>query len=123
MSSLELTVAADPWALSFGILEQAAPAGFLCEPRWHGGAARAGQADPPAADRYVITRVQTAGRGPGRYTAVLDTDYPDGRTARADIRPGAEGTITVVITVPGATVVGQGFVAADGERFLGFGGR
>jgi hypothetical protein len=92
MSSLELTVAADPWALSFGVLEQAAPAGFLCEPRWHGGAVRAGQADPPAADWYVITRVRAAERGPGRYAAVLDTDHPDGRTAQADIRPGAEGT-------------------------------
>ena len=89
MSSLELKVAADPWALSFGILEQAAPAGFLCEPRWHGGAVRAGQADPPAEHWYVITRVRTAERGPGRYAAVLDTDHPDGRTAQADIRPGA----------------------------------
>jgi alpha-D-xyloside xylohydrolase len=123
MSSLELKVAGDPWALSFGILEQAAPAGFLCEPRWHGGAVRSGQADPPAADWYVVTRVRTAERGPGRYAAVLDTDHPDGRTAQADIRRGAEGTITVVITVPGGTVVGQSFVAAGGERFLGFGER
>jgi sulfoquinovosidase len=123
MSSLELTVAADPWALSFGILEQAAPAVFLCDPRWQGGAVRAGQADPPAADWYVITRVRTAERGPGRYAAVLDTDHPDARTAQADIRPGAEGTLTVAITVPGAAVVGQSFVAADGERFLGFGER
>jgi hypothetical protein len=123
MSSLELKIAADPWSLSFGILEQAAPTGFLCERRWHGGAARADQADPPTADWQVITRVRTAERGADRYAAILDTDHPDGRTAQADIRTGAEGAIAVVITVSGATVVSQSFVAAHGERFLGFGER
>jgi alpha-glucosidase len=121
--SLELEVADDPWGLSFGVVEQAGPTGFLCEPRWHGGAVRSEQADPPTADWHVITRARTAERGGGRYAAVLDTDHPEGRTARADIRPGADGVISVVITVPGAAVVGQSFVAADGERFLGFGER
>jgi len=123
MSSLDLKVTDDPWTLSFGILEQAAPAGFLCEPRWAGGAVRADQADPPTANWQVLTRARIAERGTDRYSAVVDTDHPDGRTAQADIRPGAEGTVTVVITVPGAAVVSQSFVAAPGERFLGFGER
>jgi sulfoquinovosidase len=123
MGSLKLEVADAPWGLSFGVVEQAGPAGFLSEPRWHGGAVRADHPDSPAADWHVITSARTAERGAGRYAAVLDTDHPDGRTAQADIRPGAEGTISVVITVPGAAVVSQSFVAADGERFLGFGER
>src|SRR5262249_56965983 len=81
MSSLDLKVAADPWALSFGILEQASPAGFLGEPRWHGGAVRVGPADPPAPDWYVGTTVRTAERGPSPYAAVLDTHHPPRTTA------------------------------------------
>jgi sulfoquinovosidase len=122
--ALDLAVRLDPWAISFGLVQQAAPAGFLCEPRWKPGPARADMTDPVAAPWHRVTRVREAAeRAEDRLRAVLDTDHPGGLTAETDIRRSGEDAVTVVIAVEGAAVVSQSFMAADGERFLGFGER
>ena len=121
--SLRLSIDPDPWSISFGILDQATPAGFLCQARWPGGPVRADAADPPAGEWHLITRVRAENDVTGRFSAVLETSHPDGRTARVDVRPSDAGTISVTIAVAGAAVVSQSFVAMPGERFLGFGER
>jgi sulfoquinovosidase len=119
-----LSVRFDPWAVSFGLLRQAAPAGFSCDPRRQPGPALADMADPAATRWHRVVRVrQAAGRTEDRLRAVLDTDHPDGLTAQADIWHSGTGSVTVAIAVEGAAVVSQSFIAADGERFLGFGER
>jgi len=123
VAPLALSVITDPWALSFGVLEQAGPAAFGCERRWAGGPARASDADPPRGEEYRITRARTAERGNGRLSAALDTSHPGAPAATADIRSGPAGAVTVTISVTGAAVISQSFIARDGERFLGFGER
>jgi alpha-glucosidase (family GH31 glycosyl hydrolase) len=123
MACLGLSIDRDPWALSFGVLDQAAAAGFLCEPRSAVGAARVEVADPPAAEWCSVTRVREERATARGFSAVLDTDHPGGLTARVEIREGGDGTIAVTLDVDGAAVIGQSFVARDGERFLGFGER
>jgi alpha-D-xyloside xylohydrolase len=123
VTPLALSVGSDPWALSFGVLDQAAPAGFLCEPRSASGSDRTEVADPPPGEGYRITRAGDERRTSEGYSAALDTDHPDGVTGHVDIRVHDEAAITVTIAVDGAAVLGQSFVARDGERFLGFGER
>lgn len=124
MRSLALSIEPDPWSLSFGVLDPAAPTGFVCDPRSEVGAFRVEVADPPPADRYRVTRVrERCSADDGTFSAVLDTDHPDGLTARVDIRHGDDGTVSVAVGVEGATAIGQSFIAHSGERFLGFGER
>ena len=122
-SPFGLSIGSDPWTVSFGVLEQAAPAGFVCEPRSRVGSSRVEVGDPPAADRYRVTRTCSESRTAQGLSAVLETDHPDGLTAHVDIRLGDDETIAVRVDVDGAAVVSQSFVAHDGERFLGFGER
>ena len=82
MACLGLSIDRDPWALSFGILDQAAAAGFLCEPRSTAGAARVEVADPPAAEWCSVTRVREERATARGFSAVLDTEHPAGLTAR-----------------------------------------
>ncbi|HEX6492363.1 MAG TPA: TIM-barrel domain-containing protein, partial [Candidatus Dormibacteraeota bacterium] len=123
MSALVLSIGTDPWRLSFGVVDQAAPAAFVCEPRSATGPSRVEVADPPAADRYRVTRARDERRTSDGYSAVLETDHPDGLTGRVDVRVGGVGTVAVTVAVDGAAAVSQAFVAQDGERFLGFGER
>ncbi|PYV03351.1 MAG: hypothetical protein DMG10_11660 [Acidobacteria bacterium] len=120
MSSLALSIDPDPWALSFGALEQATPAGFLCVSRSEVGASRVEVADPPAGEWSLVTRVRDRRPTSEGFSAVLDTDHPDGMTAQVDVRAAGDETIAVTIGVDGAAVVAQSFVARDEERFLGF---
>jgi alpha-glucosidase len=122
VSSLELSVDPDPWVLSFGVLRQAAAAGFSCEPRWEPGPVRADHADPEPAAPYRITRLRSGQRSQDGYSAVLETSHPDGLTAALEASIGP-GRITVTVRIEGAAVVSQSFAAAGGERFLGFGER
>lgn len=123
MSPLNLSTEPDPWSISFGVLRQAAPAGFGCEPRWRGEAFRADMSDPSEPDWYRVTRVRTHKRTDDGLTAILDTDHPEGLTAKAAIRVHGRDCVAVTFTVPGAAVVSQSFAAEPGERFLGFGER
>jgi sulfoquinovosidase len=124
VSGLELSVGFEPWAVSFGLLGQAAPAGFSCEPRWEPGPALAEMADPAAPPWHRVTRPrEVAERSQDRLRAVLDTDHPGGLTAEADIRRSGGDSVTVAIAVEGAAVISQSFIAVAGERFLGFGER
>ena len=123
VTSLRLSTESDPWSISFGVLRQAAPAGFWCEPRWHGEAVRAEAADPGEPPWHRVTRVQTHQRADDGLRAVLGTDHPDGLTAKLVIRVDGSDSVAVTFTVPGAAVVSQSFRAEPGERFLGFGER
>ena len=123
MTSLNLSTESDPWSISFGMLQQAAPAGFWCEPRWHGEAVRAGTADPVAPDWHRVTRVRTHQRTDDGLVVVLDTDHPDGRTTKARITVRGRDWVAVTFSVPGAAIISQSFRAGPGERFLGFGER
>jgi alpha-glucosidase len=123
VSGLELTTGSDPWALSFGVLAQAAAARFSCEPRWRPGPVREDQGDPALDGQwYQVTKAATAERTADRYAAVLATSHPDGLTAALEIRTGSE-QMSVTLRIEGAAVVAQSFAAAAGERFLGFGER
>jgi alpha-D-xyloside xylohydrolase len=62
------------------------------------------------------------GNGAG-FSALLDTDHPEGRSARIEVRIGDDDSAAVRVEVEGAAVVSQSFVAGAGERFLGFGER
>jgi len=123
VSSLALSITAEPWTLSFGVLEQACATEFGCEPRWDDSAARPSDADPPVGGEYRITRARSEERAAGGYRAALETNHPGAPAAAVDIRPGAEGTVSVTVWVERAAVVSQRFAARDGERFLGFGER
>jgi alpha-D-xyloside xylohydrolase len=120
---LELHVRQNPWSVSFGTLQQAAPAGFVCAARRPAGPALAETADPPATAWHRVTRAREAADfSENRLQAVMETDHPDGLTARVEIL-GRIDTVSVTIAVEGAAVVSQSFAAASGERFLGFGER
>jgi alpha-glucosidase len=120
---LELYVRHNPWSVSFGALQQAAPTGFVCAARWPAGPALPETADPPPAAWHRVTRARDAADfSQGRLEAILETDHPDGLTARAEII-GRIDTVSVTIAVEGAAAVSQSFAAAPGERFLGFGER
>jgi sulfoquinovosidase len=120
---LELSVRHDPWSVSFGKLQQAAPAGFVCAARWQPGPDRSEMADPPQPAWHRVTRTrEAADSGENRLQAVLETDHPDALTARVEILSRIE-TVSVTIAVEGASVVSQSFAAVAGERFLGFGER
>jgi alpha-glucosidase (family GH31 glycosyl hydrolase) len=120
---LRVAVHDDPWAVSFGVLEQAAPIAFDVEPRWRGTPSRDGDGDPAAPGRHHATRAADHGHNGDGYWAQLETDDPEGRSARVEIRLHDEATVAVSIKVDGGAVVGQSFRAEPGERFLGFGER
>ena len=123
MNSLQLSTDADPWSVSFGVLEAAGPVGFQVEPRWQPGPTRPDDGDPAAGEWYLATRARQEERSGDRYTAVLDTSHPGGLTAEVEITVSGANSISVRVSAQGAAVVGQSFRAADGERFLGFGER
>jgi alpha-glucosidase (family GH31 glycosyl hydrolase) len=113
----------DPWAISFGVLAQAAPIAFDVEPRWHTGPARVDDADPAAPGRYHATGVVDSYRTTDLYRAALGTDDREGRSVRVEIRLVDDATVSVSADVDRAAVVSQSFRARPGERFLGFGER
>lgn len=125
---LELSVQANPWTISFGLLELAAPAWFAVRPRHPASCALGNPAEPdtlpgPAQEeRYQLTTAREIGRTGRVLQAVLDTSHPGAR-ARMQISERRGQSVTVTVTVEGAAVVGQAFAARDGERFLGFGER
>lgn len=101
----------DPWAISFGVLAQAAPIAFDVEPRWHTGPARVEDADPAAPGRYHATGVVDSYRSTDLYRAALDTDDLEGRSVRVEIRLVDDATVSVWIDVDRAAVVSQSFRA------------
>jgi sulfoquinovosidase len=121
-SEFGLAIQTDPWAISFGVLEQSSPLGFSCEARAPAGAARVSTDDPAPCRWSTVTRARHETRRAERYSVVLDTDDVRAPTAEVDVRFG-EGRITVSIAVDGAAVISQSFVARTHERFLGFGER
>jgi alpha-glucosidase (family GH31 glycosyl hydrolase) len=116
------------WAVSFGVLELAAPPRFLCQLRYPAGPALGVPAEPapapgpPPGEWYLATRAREQEIAGGRLRAVLDTNHPDGLTVLVEGLHQGE-TAAVTVSVAGATVVAQDFIARDDERFLGFGER
>lgn len=109
--------------LSFGVLDQCAPVGFLCAPRHEAGAAFVDASDPPERIPFLATRAREEERTTYEVSAVLDTDHPDALRAEVRCRLAEDGTVSVVVHVEGASVILQKFAAKEGERFLGFGER
>jgi sulfoquinovosidase len=125
---LTLTAHSQPWTVSFGVLDLAGPPRFLCQPRYPAGPALGSAEEPtpapgpPPGDWYLATGAREHDVSGGRLRAVLDTTHPDGLTVLVEAESRGE-TVSVTVSVPGASVVGQGFAARDQERFLGFGER
>jgi len=129
-SLLRVSVTRDPWAISFGALQTAEPLRCQMAPRRAPGAALDGMADPPedarlwtSATRVIEDEVRHGVGGQDAYRATLATDDPGAQAISLSVRVLDEGTVSVRARAPGAAVVGQGFLACQGERFLGFGER
>jgi alpha-glucosidase (family GH31 glycosyl hydrolase) len=120
---LKVAVERDPWAVTFGVLDQAGPIRFLTEPRARPSGAFRPAADPGGGEWYEATRVRDEDWSESGYSAILKTDHPDGLTASIDIRLTDDATVSARAAVEGAAVISQNFVARAGERFLGFGER
>jgi sulfoquinovosidase len=125
---LLLSVQREPWAVSFGLLDLAGPAWFAVRLRHPAGPTLGNPAqpqeapDPAQQERYLLTTAREFEHTGDVLRAVLDTSHPTA-IARVDISCQRGHSVTVTVTVEGATVVGQAFTARDGERFLGFGER
>jgi|SRR5271166_1591943 len=120
---LHVVVHDDPWAISFGVLEQASPIAFQPEAWVEPGPARHSMGDPSWRSNYWATRLRQGSQSGERYQAVLDTNDPEGRSIAIDVRILDEATMSVVAEVPGASVITQSFGTRETERFLGFGER
>ena len=100
--------------------------------RWRSGPVRElpspdNEIPPASGGWWHATHVTSEQRHDRRYGATLATDDPSGRELRLEVETLDEGTVAVRAEVAGRTddveAVGHGFVARDGERFLGFGER
>ena len=78
--------------LSFGVLDQAASLGFRSESRGAVGPTRVQDADPDLEEWYLVTHAYDERRDGDRFSALLETDHPDGVTARIDVELIDRGT-------------------------------
>ena len=114
--ALTATVQADPWRVAF-----AGPSGTSVTER-----EGSGLGFETSLGWFRATKVVSEARDGDAYTAVVATSDPAGARLRVRIAPDAEGVIALSAEVEGGVGVertGMGFIAPEGERYLGFGER
>ena len=120
--ALRAEVAAGPWHLELTD-DRGRP--VLSESRSNDPSAPGALGFRTAAGWTHATRVIDSSRSKRSFLATLATTDP-ARTLSIRLRPGAEGVISLDVSVTpdtGVEAVGVGFGAREGERYLGFGER